>query len=495
MTAVDATPTSVFSGKYLPLTISTLTMVALAAFDGMAVSAALPKIGIDLGFGLLPWVLTSFLLTSTVAMLVAGPMIDALGIRRTFQFMLAAFSIGSVLCALAPTIHWLIAARVIQGIGGGMVMAVAIANVGISYPSSLRSRAFAANSSIWGVMALAGPAIVAVLMKYTGWRMIFWLNVPLILISAIVGWPRLPASSPRSRLKVDLVGLTLITALTTAVLFGVAALEWWSWIAVAIGVALGGVYWWHSGRSVEPVLERRYFSTWPYGFLNAIPFTFFAGALAVDAYVPIFVQGGLRKSAGTAAFAVAFLAIGWTTGSQITSRVLDRVANTQVIIAGFVITLPALTLCALIYRSNTPVILVYALSFIQGLGIGSVTNSTLSLLQRTAPTEEMGRASSAHQFMRSFGGTIGTAIAGTLLLAIVSNQIGGVEPVQRLLDGKDTEVDGPTQQAIVDGFRAVSALGALFTLVGMILAFVVRHRFHQIERESLVADAPTPMPV
>lgn len=476
MTTVDAAPRSVFSGKYLPITISTLTMVALAAFDGMAVGAALPKIGADLGVGLLPWVLTAFLLTSTVAMLVAGPMIDALGIRRTFQFMLGSFSVGSVLCALAPSIYWLIAARVIQGIGGGMVMAVAIANVGLSYPSSLRSRAFAANSSIWGVMALAGPAIVAVLLKFTGWRMIFWLNVPLIAISAIVGWPRLPPSRPRTHLQIDVVGLVLITGLSTAVLFGVAALQWWSWIALLVGVMLAGVYWWHSGRIAEPVLERRYFSTWPYGFLNAIPFTFFAGALAVDSYVPIFVQGGLRKSAGTAAFAIAFLAIGWTTGSQITSRLLDRFTNTQVMIAGFVITLPALALCALMYRSDTPVVLVYVLSFLQGLGIGSVTNSTLSLLQRTAPTEEMGRASSAHQFMRSFGGTMGTAVAGTLLLAIVSNRIGSVEPVQRLLDGKDASVDGPTQQAIVAGFRASAALGTLLTTVGLILAIIVHRR-------------------
>jgi MFS family permease len=452
-------------------------MVALAAFDGMAVGAALPKIGGDLGVGLLPWVLTSFLLTSTVAMLLAGPMIDALGVRVTFQITLGLFAIGSLLCAIAPNLVTLIAARVVQGAGGGMVMAVAIANVGLSYPQEMRARVFAANSTVWGTMALAGPAIVALLMQYTGWRMIFWLNLPLVALSAFVGGSRLPHATIRSKLRIDTIGLLIIGALSTAFLFGVAALKWWSWIALALGTALAAVYWWHSGRTTEPVLARRYFSQWPFGWLNAIPFTFFAGALSVDAYVPILVQGGLGSSSSVAAFAVAFLAIGWTTGSQITSRVLDRFANTQVMIAGFVITLPALVLCAILYRTTTPVIVVYVLSFFQGLGIGSVTNSTLSLLQRTASTEEMGRASSAHQFMRNFGGTMGTAIFGTVLLTVVSRRIGSVAPVQKLLGGdEDVTVSLAAQEAIVAGFRYACILAIAFTVIGLFLAVTVHRR-------------------
>ncbi len=478
VTADVASAGSVFSGKYLPITISTLTLVALAAFDGMAVGAALPKIGGDLGVDLLPWVLTAFLLTSTVAMLVAGPMIDALGIRPTFQITLGMFALGSVLCAVSPNLPWLIVARVIQGVGGGMVMAVAIANVGISYPAELRSRAFAANSSIWGIMALAGPAIVAVLMKYTGWRVIFWLNLPLVAIAATIGWARLPKATERKPFQIDGVGLAIISALTTSFLFGVAALKWWSFIALAIGICCCVLYWHHSGRVTEPLLDRRYFASWPFGWLNLLPFTFFAGALAVDGYVPVFVQGGLLRSPGSAAFAVAFLAIGWTTGSQITSRLLDRFQNTQVMIAGFVITLPPLALCALIYRTTTPLLLVYALSFVQGLGIGSVTNSTLSLLQRTATTEEMGRASSAHQFLRSFGGTLGIALAGTVLLAVVQNRIGSVKPVQALLSRKDVSISRPAQEAIVAGFRASALVAVGFTAIGLLISIMVHRRLH-----------------
>jgi MFS family permease len=472
---------SVFAGKYLSITISTLTLVALAAFDGMAVGAALPNIGGDLGVRLLPWVLTAFLLTSTVAMLVAGPMIDALGIRPTFQITLGAFALGSLLCAVAPNLVWLIAARVIQGVGGGMVMAVAIANVGISYPPELRSRAFAANSTIWGTMALAGPAIVAVLMKYTGWRVIFWLNLPLVAIAATIGWARLPKATERKKFRVDGIGLAIVCVLTTSFLFGVAALQWWSWIALGIGLACCALYWWHSGRVAEPVLDRRYFASWPFGWLNAIPFTFFAGALAVDAYVPIFVQGGLLRSPGTAAFAVAFLAIGWTTGSQFTSRLLDRFQNTQVMITGFLIALPPIVICALIYRTTTPLFVVYALSFFQGLGIGSVTNSTLSLLQRTATVDEMGRASSAHQFLRSFGGTLGIALAGTVMLTIVQRRIGSVKPVQALLSRKDVVISKPAQQAIVAGFRASAVVAACFTGVGLLISIAVHQR---LRRES-----------
>ncbi len=451
-------------------------MVALAAFDGMAVGAALPKIGGDLGVGLLPWVLTSFALTSTLAMLLAGPMIDALGVRRTFQITLGLFAAGSLLCAVAPSIVWLIAARVLQGAGGGMVMAVAIANVGLSYPPEMRPRVFAANSTVWGTMALAGPAIVALLIQYTGWRLIFWLNLPLVALAGFVGSSRLPQKLHPTTLKIDGPGLVIIGALITAFLFGVAALKWWSWIALGIGTALAGLYWWHSGRITDPVLDRRYFSTWPFGWLNMIPFTFFAGALAVDVYIPIFVQGGLGASSRSAAFAVVFLSIGWTAGSQLTSRLLDCFSNTQIMIAGFIVTLPALIICALIYRTTTPFFVVYGLSFIQGLGIGSVTNSTLSLLQRTATTEEMGRASSAHQFMRNLGGTLGTAVFGTVLLTVVSRRIGSVKPVQELLSGKTIAVSGDVQQAIVAGFRLACAVAIVFTIIGLMLSIVVHRR-------------------
>ena len=474
-TAASGIKLSVFAPEYRPITLSTLTLLALAAFDGMSVTAALPEIGGDLGVKLLPWVLTAFMLTSTVAMLAAGSVIDAIGVTRTYRFTLVAFFLSSVLCTLAPSLHLLIAARVVQGIGGGLVMATTISIVGISFPAELRARAFAANSTVWGVMALAGPALAALMVSVGSWRWIFAVNLPLVAFAAAIGWNRLPdATNTSKHLRFDVRGLLLVAAFATFTLVGLSELRPSSILAGAGALVVFALYWVHSGRVEAPILARRYFAEAPFGLLNAIPLTFFAGSVAIDAFVPLYVRGGLGKSNTISAFAVAFLALGWTSGSQIVSRLLDRIKNTTAMVAGFAVTIPAIATGAFVYTDHTPVGLVFAISYLQGLGIGAVTNATLSLLQRTADTHEMGRASSAHQFLRNLGGTLGTAIAGGVLFLTVDRRIGGIGLVKDLLAGDEVAIARPTQQAIAAGFRGAAVVALIFTLIGF--GFALRTR-------------------
>lgn len=487
--------------RYRPIMLSTLTLLALAAFDGMSVAAALPEIGNDLGITRLTWVLTAFLLSSTVSMLAAGTVIDTLGVALTYRITLILFFVASALCTVAPGLGLLIAARVLQGIGGGMVMATTISIIGINIPDHLRSRAYAANSAVWGVMALAGPALVALMVSVGSWRWIFAINLPLVLFAAAIGWKRVaandesvspeePATDRAARVRFDTAGLLLVGVFTGLVLVGLSDLRRSSFYAAAAAVIVAAGYWWHSGRAASPILGRRYFATAPFGLLNAIPFTFFAGSLAVDAYIPLYVRGGLGRSTSMAAFAVAFLALGWTTGSTITSRLLDRIDNITVMLTGFGLAIPPLAVGAAFYSASTPLLLVFALSFMQGLGIGSVTNSTLSLLQRMATAGEMGRASSAHQFVRNLGGTFGTALAGAMLFAVVDSRLGSVELVRDLLGGSDDlAVSGPARDAISAGFRAAAIAALLMTLVGVGFALVTRRwlRRHPTDRGATQA--------
>ncbi len=466
--------------QYRPIMLSTLTLLALAAFDGMSVAAALPEIGNDLGITRLTWVLTAFLLASTVSMLAAGTVIDTLGVGLTYRITLVLFFVASALCTVAPGLGLLIAARVLQGIGGGMVMATTISIVGINIPDHLRSRAYAANSAVWGVMALAGPALVALIVSVGSWRWIFAINLPLVVFAAAIGWKQVAATartneSAATRAPFDSAGLFLVGVFTGLVLVGLSDLRRSSFVSAAAAAVVAGIYWWHSGRVASPILGRRYFALPPFGLLNAIPFTFFAGSLAVDAYIPLYVRGGLGRSTSMAAFAVAFLALGWTTGSTITSRVLDRVENITVMLGGFALAIPPLAAGAVFYSASTPLLFVFVLSFMQGLGIGSVTNSTLSLLQRMASPSEMGRASSAHQFVRNLGGTFGTALAGAMLFAVVDSRLGSVELVRDLLGGSgDLAVSTPAREAISAGFRAAAVAALVMTLVGFGFALVTR---------------------
>jgi MFS family permease len=471
-----SSPGSVYDKAYLAVTISTLTLVALAAFDGMAVAATLPKIGAELGVRGLPGVITAFSLTSTIALLASGPIIDTLGVRTTYRITLVVFFASSLLCAAAPNLELLIAARVVQGSAGGVVMAVTLANVGLSYPAELRPRAIAANSLVWGVMALAGPGIAAFVLTIVSWRGVFALNIPLVLIAGAIGWNRLPSRERTEHASFDWTGLAILSAFITVLLLALSTLRWASLAGIAVAIVLGAAYWRHSGRAEQPVLARRHFATWPFGLINLVPFTFFAGSLALDAFLPIYVQGGLGKSTSLAAFAVAFIALGWTTGSNIASRLLDRASPADALVWGFGITLPALAAGIFVYTTSIPIGVVYGLSFAQGLGIGMMTNAAVTLIQSAADPAEMGRASSAHQFSRHLGGTIGTAAAGAVLFGVVSAKIGSVEPVRDLLDDRPTELGDATRAAIATGFRGVALVSTVITAGGLAVALKVRSR-------------------
>lgn len=468
---------SVLSPEFRGITVSSMTLVVLAAFDGMAMAAALPRIGADLGVSKLPWVLTAFSFASIVSMLAAGPLIDSLGVRRMYRITLVVFFVSSLVCAFAPTLLLLIIARGFQGLGGGLVMAVTMANIGVSYPPQIRSRAFAVSSSVWGVMGLVGPGVVAFMLSVVSWRALFVLNLPLVAFAGIIGWHRFPDNGHDKRLSFDVRGLLILAAFTMALLLGLSQFDRRSLISIAVALVMALVYLRHSRVTSDPVLARRHFVAWPFGALNLIPFAFFAGTLALDAYLPIYVQGALGRSSAVAAFAVAFLAFGWTSGSFVASRLQHHMHNTDAMVLGFGFVLPPLVAGVFLYTAHVPLAVVFAMSLVQGIGVGIVTNSTLTLLQRTAEASEMGRASSAHQFMRNLGFTIGAAASGAVLLGVVAAQVGSVEPLRRLLDGQQTDVSQATRAAIADGVRGMALLATVVTSGGFLVALIVRRRF------------------
>ena len=470
---------SVLSPEYRSITISTLTAISLSAFDGLGVTAVQSSIAGDLGrVRLLPWVFTAFSLTLTIAALASGPLIDGLGLRRVYRFTLVSFLVASIACAAAPSMETLILARTVQGVGGGLVIAVALAAVGVTFPENLRSRAFAANSTVWGVMSFAGPALAAALVRTPlGWRAVFAVNVPLTLFAMLIGWNRLPGRQPGvARMSFDLRGLMLLSAFLTLLLVGATELDRRAFIPIGLALVVGTLYWRHAGRTPSPILERRHVTGWPFGAINVAVFMLFAGGLAVEGYVPLFVTGALGRSRELAAFSVTFLALGWTLASIVVSRLLDRVTNTSVMIAGFIVAIPPLVVGLVTYSTSTPVAVVAAMSLLQGAGVGAVTNAGITLLQRSSGSDEMGRTSAAHQFLRNLGSTIGIAAVSGVLFGVIRHRIGNLEEIRPLLKGKDTSpVSAAARSAIAAGYRTAHVVSLTLTVAGLGIAV----RLHQ----------------
>ena len=466
----------IWSPDYVAVTLANLTIVAIAAFDGLALVAALPAIADDLGnVALLPWVITAFLATSAVAGIAAGPIIDAVGVRRTFRVTGVWFLASSALAAIAPTMPLLVVARALQGIGGGLVISVALAAVGLAYPGRLRARAFAANSMVWGVMGFGGPVITAGLLALGSWRMIFVVQLPITAVALAAGWRTLPSTRDRpQRIVTDFRGLAMITVLVAGSLVAVSqvGVRWWlAGLTAGTATVVGAAFWRHTDRALNPVVERGHITRFPLKRVHITAGLVLIAGLAADNYLPLYMQTTRGRSESFAAFSVLFLTVGWTTAAFVVSRLLERWHESDMILTGSILMLPSVTIAGLGVALTWPIPVIFVGFFLMGASIGFVSTSGLTLLQASADDTEMGRVNAAHQFVRTLSITYGVAVGGAILLFVVDRRVGDVEVVRDALSGKDVVATGPTLDAIRDGlawvhvFSGVVAIACLATAV------------------------------
>ncbi|MEO6652104.1 MAG: MFS transporter [Ilumatobacteraceae bacterium] len=467
---IDDTSGGIWSSDFLPVTLANLTIVAIAAFDGLALVAALPAIADDLGdVALLPWVITAFLATSAIAGITAGPIIDAIGVRRTFRVTGLWFLVSSAIAAAAPNMPLLVAARALQGIGGGLVISVALAAIGLTYPHRLRARAFAANSMVWGVMGFGGPAITAGLLTVAGWRLIFIVQLPITALALAAGWRTLPSTRARpQRITVDTTGIALIAGLVITSLIAVSqvGVRWWlALLGAVVAIGLGVAFWHHSGRAEDPLVERTHITRFPLKRIHITSGLVLIAGLAADNYLPLYMQTTRGRSESFAAFSVVFLTVGWTAAAFVVSRLLEhgwREADT--ILLGACLMVPAVAAGGFGVALTWPIPIIFAAFMLMGASIGFVSTSGLTLMQSSADDSEMGRVNSAHQFVRTLCITYGVAVGGAILLLVVGNRIGDVEIVRDALGGSDFDPSPATLDAIRDGLAWVHVFSAAAAL-------------------------------
>jgi len=461
-------PNGVLSRPLLPASIAIFTTTALVAFEALAVTAAIPELTADLGgVALLPWVITGYILTSSVSTVVAGPLVDGIGARIIFRWAVGIFVAASVGAAVAPSMPLLVAARVVQGAGAGLISAVALAAVGLVYPTRLVSRAFAANATVWGAMGVAGPGIAAALLTTLNWRWIFLVIVPLGLVALAAGWRVLPGPAGERQVRLDWRGVLLLALFSTATVIGVDRLDAWSGLAALALLVLGYLYRRHDRRSKAPVLRLEHLTRQPYLGLALGIGLLLAGAIAAETYVPLYVRGARGAGPALTAWSVLFFTVGWTLGANVAGRVVDRVPETSLTISGFFLTIPALVGLWVAASADAPLWIVFTLLTAAGAGVGAATNSGLTLLRAATPDQQLGRATAAHQFARSQGFAIGPALGGALILLVVARRVGDVEEVQSLLTGVANEVAGQAAAAIRDGFALAALVGAVIAALGI----------------------------
>lgn len=458
--------------------LALISTVALASYNNLAVTAALPDIGEDLGrVGLLNWVVTGELLAAAIAVLVVGPFIDGAGARLAFRITVVGFAVASGLCAVAPTMEVLVAVRILQGLATGALIGTAITCVGLVFEEELRPTVYALVSSVWGLMGFGSPAVAAALVSNYGWRAVFAVNLPVAAVSAAVGWRRLPARPESASERLDRRGLVLISLATIALLIATSSLRWQSAVLLVLGVMLVAAYFRHARAHESPVMRVGHLvgsRWWP---IHLVAFLALCGGTGATVFLPLYLRGARAASTSFAAFSVLWPTIGWSVAAWVSSTLQRYLRASSVVIMGAFVISAATALVAFASANEAETPLLLAAFFLVGWGIGSITTASLSILQSRAEPHEMGRVSAAHQFLRSLGFAYGANIAALVLFLVVGRRTGDVETVRSLLDDAEAVADAATAAALGSAYSWALTVCAVIASLTVPAAAVLVKRY------------------
>jgi EmrB/QacA subfamily drug resistance transporter len=467
----------------------------MAAVEVTIVATALPQIVGKLGgFSWYTWVFSGFLLTQAATILVFGKLADLYGRRPVLIGGIVVFLIGSTLCGFAWSMPALIAFRLLQGLGAGSIQPVATTIVGDLYTPQERPRVQGWLSSVWGFAAIVGPLAGGVIVEALSWHWIFWINVPVGLLT-IVGLTLFLREDVAHRPHhIDYAGVALfciaIAALLVAVMEGGVD---WAWRSlptlalVALFAAALGLYVARERRAPEPMIDL---ALWRARLIASVNVSsLFAGAaiIGVTSFVPIYVQGVLGRSAIVAGFALTAMSVGWPLASMLSGRFLRALeARNTVRVGGGLLFAGALVLATM--PSGAGPVSVAVGAFIVGFGMGLLNTTFIILIQGSVAWAQRGSATASNIFARMLGSTFGAAALGAVLNTSLSSQFSGseggaasLEAVRRMFDSADSAALPAAQHAMLQnalgtGLAHVFVALAVFGTVTMLATWAVPKR-------------------
>ena len=394
----------------------------LVSMDVTIVNVALPSIRADLDASVagLQWSIDGYTVVVASFLLLSGSMADRFGRRRTFQVGLTVFSLGSLLCSLAPSTYALVACRMLQAVGGSMLTPVAMSIIVNTFTDPKeRARAIGVWGAVFGLAMAAGPLLGGVLIETIGWRSIFWVNVPVGALALGLTARFVPESRAARARRFDLVAQALVIVallMFTSALIDGRQLGWTSWrIVTGLGVAAACVVAlvvWESRRH-EPLLDLRFFRSLPFSaatLLAVLAFAAFSGFLFLNS---LYLQEDRGLSALGAGLMTLPMAAALVVCSPISGRLVAAGRSRLAVVgAGLAMTVGSLMLTAL--TNQTPLALLVVAYVIFGIGLGAInapiTNSAVSGMPRV----QAGLASAIASTSRQVGATLGVAFAGSL---------------------------------------------------------------------------------
>ena len=418
-----------------------MTGLFLSALDQTIVSTALPTIVGELG-GLehLSWVVTSYLLTSTVSVPLFGKISDLYGRKIVFQAAIVIFLVGSVLAGLSQTMLQLVVSRGIQGVGGGGLMAMTFTIVGDIVPPRTRGRYTGYLTGVFATASVLGPLIGGFFVDNLSWRWVFFVNLPVgaVAMVATAKYLRLPVH--RAERRIDFLGAALLVGSVSSLLlvsvWGGQEYEWGSATIIglgATGVVLGALFLLQESRAPEPILPLRLFRE-PVFRVSTLLGVFIGVAMFGGfIFLPVFLQVATGASATRSGLLTLPLMAGLMTTSIVGGRIISRTGRYKIFpVLGTGLAATGMFLLSTM-SVDTPRVLSGLYMAILGAGLGATMPVLTLAVQNAAPPQDLGVATSAVNFFRSLGGAFGVAVFGAVLNSQLTSQL-SADPATARLD-------------------------------------------------------------
>ncbi len=488
-----------------------MTGMLLAALDQTIVSTALKSIVEEFdGLNHYTWVVTAYLLTSTASTPLYGKISDIYGRRVVFQFAIVTFLLGSLLAGASQNMEQLIATRALQGLGAGGLMALTFVIIGDIVPPRERGKYQGYFGAVWGLSSVAGPLLGGffsdhqTILGVTGWRWIFYINLPIGIASLIITSAVLHIPKVKREHTIDYLGAFLMVVSVCLILLSVSIYgpqNGWgdsrTITYLVVGVLLAVIFLWWESKAKEPIIPLHLFKNHTFSITSLLGGVIGAGMFGAIVMLPLYFQVVKGYSATEAGLKLIPLMLGIVSTSIVSGKMISKHGHYKrfPIMGTAIMTIGILLMTRL--QIDTPYWQISIYAILVGAGLGLSMQTIVIALQNAVDFRDMGVATSSNTFFRSLGSVFGTAIFGSILTNRVAHymasgfadlaktnpsslanfdtsKLAGLTNNTAVLKDFPPIIKNTALEAFVNSFHVVFYAAAPVTALGLVLALMLR---------------------
>lgn len=468
------------------VTICIFIATFMTAIEGTIISTALPRIVGSLeGIEIMNWVVSIYLLTNAMMTPIYGKLIDKIGRKPVFLVGILIFIIGSALSGMSQSMIQLIIFRAIQGVGAGSIVPVSLTIIADLYPVEKRANILGLNSAAWGIASIVGPLAGGFIVDTFSWHWIFLINVPIGIVLMGLFWVYMVEEDFEvNKDKIDFAGSFFMLIMLISLLFGFQTVSKGfsviTLISFAIFIVTLIIFIKVEKRVKDPIISLDLFKNKTYVAVNLMAALIAGYLMAVEVYIPTWMQAVVGKSAMLGGIVLAPMSVIWMVGSFISGKSMKKYNSRQIILMGLVPLLVA-GVGLIFVTPETPYSLFLLYSLIFGIGFGITMTILTVLAQSTVDASQVGVATSVFTLSRTLGQTVMISIFGlvvntTMHSAIATKKDSGItEQMMNDVINPDkiqnipSELIGDLRLILSDGIHNVFVLGFGLVIIAVVL--------------------------